>query len=102
MEEISHGFVLKTVPYGDSGLVVKILTDTLGPASFMVQGAKRKGKSSKAGLFAPMSHVSVAFVRRENRDLYTARRVAMHWYLCRWQLPPRLPRRAWAEHRYRS
>ena len=78
MEEICHGFVLKTVPYGDSGLVAKILTDTQGAASFMVSGAKRKGKSSKAGLFAPMNHVAIAFVRKENRDLYTTRHVSMH------------------------
>lgn len=77
MEDICHGFVLRTIPYGDSGLVVKVLTDTLGAASFMVQGAKRRGKNSKAGLFSPMNHISIGFVRKENRDLYTARQVSL-------------------------
>lgn len=81
MEDICHGFVLKTIPYGDTGLVVKVLTDTLGAGSFMVQGAKRRGKTSKAGLFSPMSHVSISFVRKENRDLYTARQTTLfHMY----------------------
>lgn len=81
MEDICHGFVLKTIPYGDTGLVVKVLTDTLGAASFMVQGAKRRGKNSKAGLFSPMSHVNISFVRKENRDLYTARQTTLfHLY----------------------
>eukprot|EP01034_Spumella_vulgaris_P000294 gene294-390_t len=29
-DDICHGFVLRTIPYGDTGLVVKVLTDTLG------------------------------------------------------------------------
>jgi len=78
MEETCRGFVLKTVPYGDTGLVVKALTDTRGAASFMVQGAKRKGKHSKAGLFGPMTHISLTYVRKENRDLFTARQVSVH------------------------
>lgn len=81
MEDLCHGFVLRTIPYGDSGLVVKVLTDSLGATSFMVQGAKRRGKASKAGLFSPMSHVTVTFVRKENRDLHTARQTALfHLY----------------------
>lgn len=81
MEDTCHGFVLKTVPYGDSGLVVKVLTDTLGATSFMVQGAKRRGKTSKAGLFSPMNHVHITFIRKENRDLYTARQTTLfHMY----------------------
>ncbi len=81
MEDTCHGFVLKTIPYGDSGLAVKVLTDTLGATSFMVQGAKRRGKSSKAGLFSPMNHVHITFIRKENRDLYTARQTTLfHMY----------------------
>jgi|GEM_PF-2002052 len=78
MEETCHGFVLKTIPYGDTGLIVKILTDTMGATSFMVSNAKRRGKSSKAGLFSPMSHVSITFVRKENRDLYGAKQTNIH------------------------
>ena len=78
MEEICHGFVLKTVSYGDSALVAKILTDTQGAVSFMVPGAKRKGKNSKAGLFAPMTHLSISYIRKENRDLFSTRHVGIH------------------------
>ena len=51
MEETCRGFVLKTVPYGDTGLIVKVLTETQGAPSCMVSGAKRRGKTSRAGLF---------------------------------------------------
>jgi len=78
MQETCKGFVLKTIPYGDSGLIVKLLTDTDGPLSFMVRGAKRKGKSSGAGVFAPMNHISITFIRKENRAMFTAGKYAMH------------------------
>lgn len=78
MQDICHGFVLKTIPYGESGLIVKVLTDSLGAASFMVSGAKRKGKTSKAGLFSPMNHISITYNKKENRDLYHAKNVSIH------------------------
>lgn len=78
MEEVCRGFILRTIPYGDNALVTKVLTDTAGAVSFMVSGAKRKGKTSKAGLFSPMSHVSISFVKKENRDMFGTRKVSMH------------------------
>lgn len=78
MEDVCRGFVLKTVPYGDSGLIVKVLTDHIGAASFMVSGAKRRGKSSKAGLFSPMNHVNITYQRKENRDLFHIKQISIH------------------------
>lgn len=78
MEDICRGFILKTIPYGDNGLIVKVLTDHIGAASFMVSSAKRKGKSSKAGLFSPMNHVNITYHRKENRDLYNIKQISIH------------------------
>lgn len=78
MEDTCRGFILKSVPYGDNSLIVKILTDTVGAASFIVANAKRKGKKSKAGLFSPMNHVNIAYTKKENRDLYNVKQISIH------------------------
>ena len=50
-----RGVVLHTLKYGDSSLVVYLLTDVGGRQSFMVQGVRsRSGKGSKLALFQPM------------------------------------------------
>lgn len=72
------GFVLKSVPFGESGLVVKILTDSLGAASFLVHGVKRKGKNSKAAHFSPMNHVQIQFNQKENRDLHLIKNISSY------------------------
>lgn len=50
-----RGIVLHTLKYGDSSLVVYLLTDVGGRRSFMVQGVRsRRGRGSKLALFQPM------------------------------------------------
>ena len=50
-----RGVVLHTLKYGDSSLVVYLLTDVGGRRSFMVQGVRsRSGRGSKLALFQPM------------------------------------------------
>ena len=51
----ARGIVLSTVKYGDSGMVVQMLTDRYGRQSYMVQGVRSgRGKGSKMALFQPM------------------------------------------------
>lgn len=50
-----RGVVLHTLKYGDSSLVVYLLTDVGGRRSYLVQGVRsRSGRGSKMGLFQPM------------------------------------------------
>ena len=51
----ARGIVLHTLKYGDSGMVVFLLTDTGGRQSYMVQGVRSTlGPGSKLALFPPM------------------------------------------------
>ena len=50
-----RGVVLHTLKYGDSSMVVYLLTDVGGRRSYMVQGVRsRNGRGSKLALFQPM------------------------------------------------
>jgi len=50
-----RGIVLHTLKYGDSSMVVFLLTDVGGRRSYMVQGVRSsRGRGSKLALFQPM------------------------------------------------
>ena len=50
----ARGIVLHTLKYGDSGMVVYLLTDSGGRQSYMVQGVRSaRGHGSKLALFQP-------------------------------------------------
>lgn len=50
-----RGIVLHTLKYGESSMVVYLLTDVGGRRSYMVQGVRsRSGRGSKLALFQPM------------------------------------------------
>lgn len=50
-----RGIVLHTLKYGDSSMIVYLLTDVGGRQSFMVQGVRSaNGRGSKAALFQPV------------------------------------------------
>lgn len=50
-----RGIVLHTLKYGDSSLVVYLLTDVGGRRTFLLQGIRsRSGRGSKMGLLQPM------------------------------------------------
>ena len=51
----ARGIVLHTVRYGDSSLIVYLLTDLLGRQTYLVQGVRSaRSKGNKAALFQPM------------------------------------------------
>lgn len=51
----SQGVVLHTVKYGDTSLVVYMLTKSMGRQTYLVQGVRSsRGKGNKAALFQPM------------------------------------------------
>ena len=56
----ARGIVLHTRKYGDSGMVVYLLTDSGGRQSYMVQGVRSaRGHGSKLALFQPKFAVEI-------------------------------------------
>ena len=65
----TRAIVLRTVKYGDSSLVVDMLTEAMGRMSFMVRlSASRKGKMRKQ-LFQPLHIVEIDFSYRSSASL---------------------------------
>ena len=51
----ARGVVIGTLKYGEKGMVVQMLTSTLGRQSYMVQGlGSRRGRGARPALFQPM------------------------------------------------
>ena len=76
MKMVCSGFVVRTFPFGDSGLIVKLLSDSGRFYSFLVRGARRKGKQTQSVFFSPLAHVQISFSEKENKTLFTAQSVS--------------------------
>lgn len=71
-----RGVVLNTVKYGDSSMVVQLLTDVGGRRGFMVQGIRSsRGHGSKAALFQPMFAVEFEGLESSRMDLHRFKEV---------------------------
>lgn len=57
MEDKIQGFVLQSIRYGDSSLIVRIYTLNNGLQSFMVKGVKGKGSRNRIAFFQPMTFI---------------------------------------------
>ena len=55
MEDKVQGFVLQSIRYGDSSLVVKIYTQQAGLQTYMVKGVTGRAAHHRAALFQPMT-----------------------------------------------
>lgn len=55
MNDKSQGFVLQSIRYGDTGLIVKIFTRDKGLQTFMVKGVRGKTSKYRAALFQPLT-----------------------------------------------
>lgn len=69
------GVVLHTLKYGDNSLVVFMLTDLKGRASFMVRGVKSGKGGNKLALFQPMFVVEFEAVSSPKAQMDTLREV---------------------------
>lgn len=68
--------VLHTLKYGDSSLVVYLLTDVGGRRSYMVQGVRsRSGRGSKQALFQPMFPVEFEGLESSRQQMHRFREV---------------------------
>ena len=72
----ARGVVLSTVKYGDSGMVVQMLTDRYGRQSYMVQGVRSsRGRGSKMALFQPLFLLQFEGLESSHSDLHKMREV---------------------------
>ena len=68
------GIVLSSIKYGDSSLIVKILTREAGLKSYLVKGVlqRKKGKL-KAAYFQPLTQLELVVSHREKANLHYIR-----------------------------
>ena len=64
MNEKTQGFVLQSIRYGDTSLIVKIFTLENGLQTFMVKGVRGKTSRNRAAFFQPMTFLG--FVQKNN------------------------------------
>jgi len=67
----TKGIVLRTVKYGESSVIVTILTELFGLQSYLVNGVRTgKGKGgSKAGMFQPAAMLDLIIYHQESKNL---------------------------------
>ena len=58
MNDKTQGFVLQSIRYGDTSLIVKIFTLDYGLQTFMVKGVRGKTSKNRAAFFQPMTFLS--------------------------------------------
>lgn len=72
----ARGVVLHTLKYGDSSMVVHLLTDVGGRRSYMVQGVRStRGRGSKLALFQPMFAVEFEGLESPRRQMDSFREI---------------------------
>ncbi|HEV7620249.1 MAG TPA: recombination protein O N-terminal domain-containing protein, partial [Flavisolibacter sp.] len=67
----SKGIVLRSVKFGETSLVVTMITETLGLQSYLVNGVRTISKkgSTKAGMFQPAAILDVVAYHNEFKNL---------------------------------
>lgn len=72
----ARGVVLNTIKYGESSVVVNMLTDTFGRQSYIVQGlGSGRGRSSKMAHFQPLSALTFEGLISSKSELHRLRDV---------------------------
>lgn len=70
----ARGIVLHTMRYGESSLVVFMLTDVLGRQNYMLQGVRTaRGRGNKAALFQPMFVVDLVGLESPKMQMHRIR-----------------------------
>ncbi len=65
----TKGIVFHTVKYGDTSLIVKILTEKLGLQSYIVKGVRSRKAKLKPSLFEPLTLLNMQVSHNPNRSL---------------------------------
>jgi len=65
----TKGIVLKSYPFGDSGLIVKIYTEDFGLLSFLAQGVKKTNAKNSSSTYMPLQVVEIVFYLKDDEQL---------------------------------
>ncbi|MCB0737421.1 MAG: DNA repair protein RecO [Bacteroidetes bacterium] len=65
----SKGIVLSAIKYGDSGFIVKILTQEHGLTAFLVQGVYGKRANIKPAALQPLTLIDAVYYFKDNRQI---------------------------------
>jgi DNA repair protein RecO (recombination protein O) len=67
MDDTIQGIVLQSIRYGDTSLIVKVFTRSLGLRSYMVKGAFNRNSKSRAALFQNLHLINYVEASRHNK-----------------------------------
>lgn len=65
----SKGIVLRTVKYGETSVIASVFTELFGIQSYLVNGVRTSGKTSKAHFFQPSSILEMQVYHNELKNL---------------------------------
>jgi DNA repair protein RecO (recombination protein O) len=65
----TKGIVLRTIKYGETSIIANIFTELFGIQSYMVNGVRTSGKTSKAHFFQPSSLLDMQVYHNELKNL---------------------------------
>lgn len=66
----TKGIVFQSVKYGDTSLIVKIFTETLGLQSYIVKGVRSQKAKLKPSLFEPLNLLDLVVYHKSNQNLH--------------------------------
>jgi len=64
----NNAIILKTIPYGDSSIISRLLTENHGKITIMAKGAWRPKKAT-GPILEPMNHVHLQYYHKNSRDI---------------------------------
>ncbi|HOV10232.1 MAG TPA: DNA repair protein RecO [Bacteroidales bacterium] len=76
MISTTKAIVLKTVPYSETSVVVKMYTERFGLKSFLIRGVRKKHARISANLLQPLCLNEVVFVNKEKDQLHIPKEMA--------------------------
>ena len=71
----TKGIVLRTIKYGETSVIVSILTELFGIQSYIINGVRTTGKTSKAHFFQPSSILELEVYHNELKNLQRIKEV---------------------------
>ena len=65
----TKGIVLRTIKYGETSIIAHIFTELFGIQSYLINGARTSGKTSKAHFFQPASFLEMQVYHNDLKNL---------------------------------
>lgn len=80
--------VLRTTPYSDSSVIVRLFTDSYGMQSYLVNGVRKKKAAITSAMLQPLTLVQLEAYQRENAGLQRIKELHVYPVLPRLQQEP--------------